>query len=399
MRHTRTVAAMILGSLLVITGILNPAFGLEPYPVQPACAQCNATPACQCGNCNGGIGAAGDGLGNDGTGCTPLLETTPGWNLYWDSCLTHWPNCSYIDPYAMSNVPTWYVGAEFVPLYRDANFSRNLAFGTPITPAPVLVAAPNPNDPPVLFQPPDIPNPLLSTSSFDNDFNSGVKLTLGRQFGDWYRLEGSYLGSYAWVDQAFVLNPVDPAVASLDIAYTSRMHTAELNLRRKIALPSTAFGANFLIGGRYTRIQETFDYVTTGPATNVAVATDNQLLGLQLGLQSQFLERNRMWVDFDIKGSINRNLASQNTLFNNAPTADQEEATTFIGDILLAYNYQFSPSFTLRLGYQATWITGVALAEQNLPGDLMMAPVRPAEVNHGGDIVYHGPVLGLTWVR
>ncbi|MEZ6110946.1 MAG: hypothetical protein R3C99_08020 [Pirellulaceae bacterium] len=53
----------------------------------------------------------------------------------------------------------------------------------------------------------------------------------------------------------------------------------------------------------------------------------------------------------------------------------------------------------MRLGYQATWITGVALAEQNLPADLMVAPVRPAEVNHGGDIVYHGPVIGLTWVR
>lgn len=374
MRHTRAVAATILGSMLVITGILNPAFGLEPYPVQPACAQCESTPSCQCGACNGGGRAGRGGLGNDPTGCTPVLETTPGWNLYWDSCLTHWPNCSYIDPYAMSNVPTWYVGAEFVPLFGDAN--QTVAFA---------------ND--------GAGTTLLSTSSFDDDFNAGTRITLGRQFGDWYRLEGSYLGSYAWGDQAFVLNPVDPAVASLDIAYTSRMHTAELNLRRKIALPSTAFGANFLIGGRYTRIQETFDYVTTGPATNVAVATDNQLLGLQLGLQSQFLERNRMWVDFDIKGSINRNLASQNTLFNNAPTADQEEATTFIGDILLAYNYQFSPSFTLRLGYQATWITGVALAEQNLPADLMVAPVRPAEVNHGGDIVYHGPVLGLTWVR
>jgi hypothetical protein len=45
------------------------------------------------------------------------------------------------------------------------------------------------------------------------------------------------------------------------------------------------------------------------------------------------------------------------------------------------------------------WITGLALASQNLPTDINLLALGPAQVQQCGDVVYHGPHVGfvLAW--
>ena len=53
---------------------------------------------------------------------------------------------------------------------------------------------------------------------FPPDFSPGVRATIGRTLGTWYRIEGSYFGSYSWDDTAYDVDAdaidrlrVDPA--------------------------------------------------------------------------------------------------------------------------------------------------------------------------------------------
>ena len=52
-------------------------------------------------------------------------------------------------------------------------------------------------------------SPVLSESDLKTEFDWGGRLLVGRTLGDWYRLEGSYFGSYSWDDYAAVWNDDD----------------------------------------------------------------------------------------------------------------------------------------------------------------------------------------------
>jgi hypothetical protein len=77
----------------------------------------------------------------------------------------------------------------------------------------------------------------------------------------------------------------------------------------------------------------------------------------------------------------------------------EEDTTSFIGETSLVFNYQFRPNWTFRLGYQAIWVTGLALAEQNFESHLATVIDGPARLHHAGDTVYHGFNIGLLYAR
>jgi hypothetical protein len=454
----------------------------------------------------------------------PVLETLCGQSLFWhDPCGNGYRDREYDCYFHESTPPRWYASAEFVPLFRDQSGSQ---------PFQALATF---DDTTATWN----RQSVLSTNDFDADFEPGFRVLLGRALGDWYRLEGSYLGSYSWGDSAAIryvpvvpptqfapgepatfdpgipasydpgtpasFDPGTPATfdpgtppsftlippsfdpgtpasfdpgtppsfdpgtpasfdagtpASFDpgtpatlyepgsglvspfsnfgdptgpsglgpvadedffpsedydynnsarIRFTSRMDDVQLNLRRRVrVVPDRQVRAetSCLVGLRYMNIAESFGYVAESPLAGRGtqwrnVHTNNDMFGVQIGALAQFLVVDQGWIDFEVKGVMFFNEASNriesNFLFDPYPADAQR--TSFMGDLALNFNYQFAPSWTFRLGYNAMWLTGVALASENFFVDVNTPVTSPNPIDHSGRIVYHGPTIGLVWAR
>jgi len=350
--------------------------------------------------------------------CPPVYEREPGRSLFWDD-----PCCEYNDPcietcrHQACN-PRWYGSIEAFKLFRDVSDDSPFAATGPAGPV------------------------VLSTSDFDAEFESSAKTTWGMFLGPWYRVEATYAGSQTWSDSVAVrdldangqgslgnlFSPFsdfgDPnGIVGLDfndfaaIGFSSKLTSVELNMRRLICLPPRRFTsaeASFLVGLRYLNISEDFDYrtvSTVGPGSinDVDVNTDNQMFGVQLGMMFQILVHPRGWIEVDTRGVMYHNnvdlrSAYVNTDGGGAPITsftgvDNRTRTSFMGELSMTFNYQFAPDWTFRVGYNGIAITGVALGADNLNQNINLLSLGPARVNHSGEVVYHGPTIGLVWMR
>ena len=86
-----------------------------------------------------------------------------------------------------------------------------------------------------------------------------------------------------------------------------------------------------------------------------------------------------------------------NTPIGSFVGLDDHDRTSFLGEVSLSYTHQFTRNLSVRLGYNAFWLTGVALASENLNNDIEILSLGPAQIDHSGDIVYHGPTLGVIF--
>jgi hypothetical protein len=129
------------------------------------------------------------------------------------------------------------------------------------------------------------------------------------------------------------------------------------------------------------------------------------LVGPQIGGFFEFFSLPRSWVTFEMKGALCGNTAMQQTsgsrtdslgaLVTNFDAGDHEVATAFVGDLQLMFNLQITPHCLARMGYQAVWVEGLALAAENLGPNSGILPNSVPAIATGGESVYHGPHLGL----
>lgn len=381
----------------------------------------------------------------------PRLEEFGGWSLFWhDPCSTPtycWAGEHY---YHTAEAPVVYSSVDFLPLFRDESGITVYQARAFRDVREILDNAGNVTDTIITYR----REAALSSGDLDGGFEPGVRTLIGVSLSDWYRLECSYFGSYSWTDSATVrydandgtgnlLSPFsnfgDPeGVLSLDpvpdgtfnpvdgldfnerasVSWSSRLDNVELNLRRRLWMETDRHlcaETSCLVGMRYMKLRETLDYRTDSPLPDPDgsqntenVFVDNDLIGPQIGGLAQFLVHNRAWIDFSIKGAILFNQAESNVVANvnpgGAATAaafrGEEDGTAFLGDLSLQFNYQFAPAWTIRAGYNAMWLTGAALATRNFVSDInTLVNNGPGFVEHNGNVVYHGPSLGITWAR
>ncbi|MFO7907754.1 MAG: BBP7 family outer membrane beta-barrel protein [Pirellulaceae bacterium] len=343
----------------------------------------------------------------------PSLEQEPGVNLYWhDPYLSSKESCRVWPAASNGYAPSWYGKTDMLALFRE------------------------PKDDFIMTKLGPGGSNILGTRDFESEFDAGVRALLGMTCGDWYRLEVSYFGSYSWDDSAAVRNFDDndqggtgnlfspfsdfgrpSGVVGLDynnfasIRFNSRMHNGEFNVRRRVLMRPGSYEASFLVGGRYLDIEERFDYLTQstlptpgGTSNSLSIGTSNQLIGAQIGLLSQFLMQPRCWVDFEMKGGIFQNDADLGRAYvvvdgegtTQATGRDSVDRTSFVGDLSLQFNYQFASCWTFYAGYNAMWVTGVALSGDNFEQDTSTLLLGPTDVDHSGQILYHGPNIGLV---
>lgn len=319
------------------------------------------------------------------------------------------------NPPAVPPRTPWYVRTEAVILLRDASGETDLA---------------------ALNWPRNI---VFSTRDLDYQFQAGPRLLIGRTLNPWNQVEFSYFALEHWNDSAAIRDSTenglggtgnlaspfsgfgDPAVLGLDYnsyvwAYDkSTLDSGEINFRHVLDLPPGRLSTSVLVGLRYMAVRERFQYESysffpapQGTSNFVRTDTANELFGPQLGALFEFYCDDRWWVNFEMKGAVCQNAAEQTTDYRNVDENGlatrfldrrAEHGTAWIGDIALMVVYRWTPRLSARFGYQAIWVEGLALASENFQSDINILRAGPAQLEHRGSVVYHGPIAGieLNW--
>jgi hypothetical protein len=333
----------------------------------------------------------------------------------------------YFRPYICPSkhpLPTLYFLAEGLFLRRDVSGNKTVT---------------------ALFTAEEIPDPdqpdaeptwaisrvgALGTNDLDLKFQEGGRLLVGIRLSQNCGFEGVYFGSHDWIETAAVSTniiqaedllsglvspftkfedplplPPDPDLFSFaTISEASTLQNFEWNFRKSANMPPGPLHMSWLVGGRYMVVDERFSFRMTSPVAGVApiavaTATDNDLIGAQLGAMFEYYLKETCWIDLEIKGALLKNLAERQIRYAGATTSYDNGESAFAGDLSLTFAYQVTRGVTFRAGYRSIWIDGLALASsQFIPDDEILRGDANVLI-HDGRVAYHGPHLGLivTW--
>jgi hypothetical protein len=176
---------------------------------------------------------------------------------------------------------------------------------------------------------------------------------------------------------------------------------------------------SYLYGLRLLEVDESFLFHSkgTGPYANDAtipvqdaagdynVFTHNSLLGLQIGADMTFRHCRWTW-GVESKLGAYVNIANQSSLIDaysidgtprspyNSSFSANSDTPALIGEVGFQATYKFRPNLMARASWDFMWITGVALAPEQV--QFVSNPI--ARVNSNGTIFSQGLSLGLEWM-
>lgn len=263
--------------------------------------------------------------------------------------------------------------------------------------------------------------PTDTLYSDDELFNleTGVRLQFGRRFTDDIAVDAIYWGLQQWSvgrniygdpagDSVLAFSPwtqtdalIDGFNNSLGYTYKSQVNNFELNERIMLNEHDPYHSLAWLWGFRYFQMSDNFTLsgsdLDTGDYENINWRTQNELVGLQAGLQWT-----RGWDRFQIvtegKAGLFANFYNQkgNNLNSSGVTEGSpagfvpfdvsHDGTDLAGlfELSVLARYRLNEFLWLRLGYQGYCVTGLALGPRQLGG-----------FSHGGTVAFDGPSIGL----
>ncbi len=216
-----------------------------------------------------------------------------------------------------------------------------------------------------------------------------------------------------------------------DISYRSTMNNYEINGRfrprgepdqlvlhpdgkwRRQCQPGTYM--SYLYGLRFMQVDEGFRFHSRSQSLdenlNVFNATGdydavthNNLVGLQIGADMTF--RKCRW-EWGIESKVGPfvNFADQMTtidgVIDNMPQSFVNQNITaakyqvaFVGEVGFQASYKFTPNMIGRAAYDFMWVTGIALA----PEQVALVSQPDTRINLNGSIYSHGISLGVEWL-
>lgn len=250
---------------------------------------------------------------------------------------------------------------------------------------------------------------LLDTTDLDFDWQPAYRLAFSRRLGcsDW-DLEAVYfqigdLRADAAVTSNHFFDFTAPNMLVLaapgdfmDFRYQSRLYSTELNLKRRIGPVTT-----LLFGFRWVEMSEEFsavriDNIGTLHFWNTDV--NNHLYGAQVGADVMLWDRGGpLTVRGTGKAGVYYNDASQSSRGALLHAGAKDHHTSFLGELEIVGVYRVNQHLALRAGYEMLWLSGVALAPDQIDVTNLLGGV--AAVDARGDAFYHGFVGGLelTW--
>jgi hypothetical protein len=178
--------------------------------------------------------------------------------------------------------------------------------------------------------------------------------------------------------------------------YASKLYNAEVNVRWNPLCRVTV-----LAGFRWLELRENLEGVTIPSVEETFwnTNTKNNLFGFQIGAEGVILDRGCFSIDGVLKAGVFGNHAEQSVAAHNSNVMDVFTASTnhtsFLGEIGLMCKYQVTSQMTLRAGYEALWLQGVALAPAQIQESNVLADQIGINSNNG--VLYHGATAGFEF--
>lgn len=275
------------------------------------------------------------------------------------------------------DAPSWYVTADALLMTRTMGTTQTLATNRRGVPS-------------------------LAGKDFEFNWQAGPRIVLGLPAGASGAFELLYFGLYDHEANATfggIGRPViGPFLGSFFTAKVrSELHDAEANYRCFV-------GDDFslLVGFRYLNFTETFagsfsGLRPLGPISN-RHQTDNNLYGGQIGANYRATFSDRLAIDLGGKAGLFGNDCSFDATAlsplsrDPATTSGSTCQTSFVGEVNLTGTVRLADNVWVRGGYQVMWLTGVALAMDQLPTSNFGGT---SKVDAQGDVFYHGAYAGL----
>jgi hypothetical protein len=225
--------------------------------------------------------------------------------------------------------------------------------------------------------------PLLLTDSLIFDHEAAPRITATLHVSPLVECDVTYFTVEDWSAQAVVVNDAEISISSPNILldnfnaakfdYTSRLQSAEVNLRFRIMPRITLLG-----GLRWMELSEKFEQTDNFPglatfAPSYTIAVRNRLVGAQAGGIFSLLQYGPFSVDAFVKGGYFNNAAEQNMHdilnlgFGQLQAFNTEH--TQLWEAGFNITWCFHPRAKCWIGYSALWLNGVATAPSQIPGN------------------------------
>jgi hypothetical protein len=242
---------------------------------------------------------------------------------------------------------------------------------------------------------------------FDMTYSSlgtavGPDITLGRCLGPCWDVEARYFQLDNWSNASLVGSPnllVGTAYSAAAVGnfiamdYSSRLYNIEFNLRWKRCEQIPV-----LAGFRMLGLDERFQMANalTGGIWNVPAetTTNNALYGAQIGAEPVLWDYCGWFrLESIVKAGIYANCAHQRTVFLGAGGVGLDSRSSgvpaFVGEVGLTGVCRLNKCWSLRAGYEAMWLTDLALAPDQAASVQFGSPVT-GEMYNKATIFYYG---------
>jgi len=265
---------------------------------------------------------------------------------------------------------------------------------------------------------------VLSTDDLSFNEASGFRATYAYLVGPSTNIEASYFGTHNWADSAIVTGSADlfsvfsnfgsqpvggfPQTDAADlhgIAYSSELHSGEINLRHRWVSANCLLHGSYLLGARYIALNEEFNHFTrvaAGGTLDYVDVTRNDLYGLQIGTDLHVSISPRFKLGAEVEGGVYANRATANTVaVTDTPTVllefESDTDVAFAAEASLIGQFKVTPRCNIRGGYQVLYLQGVALAAENFNTASPFSN-RQSFIDNNGHVFYHGATLGFEWM-
>lgn len=251
------------------------------------------------------------------------------------------------------------------------------------------------------------PGVIASGDGFGFGWAAGPDVSIQRHTARGNTWELRYFGALDW-DAADAYGAVGNVrigsfsnfgATNLTSRYTSSLDSVEINL---IHPRSSRF--SYLAGFRRVELGDDLTTNIVFPAFNADYNwhETNHLYGAQLGGLFHFARpSDRLTFDSVFKAGIFGNDANND--FTLTPSTGGQfdgglggSSVAFVGEIGITGVYQLTKHVALRGGYQTLWISGVALASDNMANATALS--SQANITTDGDVFYHGALMSVDFM-
>ncbi|NOY40722.1 MAG: BBP7 family outer membrane beta-barrel protein [Planctomycetes bacterium] len=282
---------------------------------------------------------------------------------------------------------------------------------------------------------PGIPtNPQLNPSGEGENYKPGFQVAARYDLGPLSVLEATYMGLYDFgftqavrsVDVA-PLNQDNqlfsvfsqfgflPLISEFDsasvhqISYESDLQSTEFSYRRYWVGANPRVSGTYLAGFRYVRMTENFAFSSItnlgGGNGNLTYATENDLLGFQLGGDGSICLRQGLRLNTEGKAGIYNNRYKFDSTSNVTSVAPNLQPATdgnqiaFVGEAGVSMVADIWPSVSIRGGYRVLYINSLVNVGDNVVTTAFTNPATPSPaLETQGDALYHGFHGGIEYV-